>query len=191
MADDKLKGRNHGGANPNNSTDDPRIIWEDGTWAIIEAGDHVDGIARTKTRDTWQDALKSGSYDPALTAKPGAQSIAQGKFVKVKLADLLAHPYVAPGQPAPTPPTLAPVGKIPSAKGFIPIKQTPVDAPVAPPSPTIAKPWKVIPEYPHVCLVCGGRYYRGLDKTIHQETEAKDGGKCPGAPAKAKKIVKV
>jgi hypothetical protein len=182
MADPKLIGQKHGGSNPNNSTADPRIIWEDGTWAIIEAGDHEPGLARSETRDTLAKVIQTNSWDPARVTQPGKASIAQGQLVKVKLAELLATPQRPAAAPTQGQLTLAPVGAIPSPKGFIKIPATPDTAPNAPPSPFLPKSWKTrdIPEYPHTCLVCKGRYYQGLDKVIHQETEALDGGKCPG-----------
>ncbi len=156
--------------NPNNSTTDPRVIWEDGTWAIIEAGDCWDGLARSKTRDNPGDAV-AATWDPALTVMPGPNSVSGKKLVKVKLTDLLAHPLVQ-----------APAGKLPTAKDWS-------KSPVAPPSPFKPKPWPVkeIPEFPHVCRVCGGRFYQGLSKTIHEATEHSPlAGACPG-PTKAQK----
>lgn len=184
--DQKLVGQKHGGSNPNNSTADPRVIWEDGNWAIIEAGDYPPGIGRSKTRDSLADAI-TAPFDLVnpLTTPPGPKAVLDQKLVKVKLADLLATPVPQGLGPAgvPTPIQTAPIGSIPSPRGFIPIKATPNNAPVAPPSPFLSKPWskRDVPEYPHTCRVCGGRYYQGLDKIIHQETEAQDGGKCPGA----------
>src|SRR5690242_17601224 len=77
--------------NKNNSTQDDRVIWEDGTWAIIEAGDCWDGLARSKTRDSLGEAVASKSWDPNQTSMPGPQSVSAKKLVKVKLADLLGN----------------------------------------------------------------------------------------------------
>jgi hypothetical protein len=157
--------------NPNNSTNDERVIWEDGTWAIIEAGDHMAGMGRSKTRDSIGDAL-SADWDPANTAQPGPSSVQAKKLIKVKLADLLANPVRA------------------KAPGVMP---KPADFGVAPPSPFMPKPWAghPVPEFPHVCVSCGGRYYQGFAKTIHESTEHTDlRGACPG-PAKAVKKAKL
>lgn len=164
--------------NQNNSTPDDRVIWEDGTWAIIECGDAWDGLSRSKTRDNLGDAIQA-TWDPGMTTMPGANSITAKKMVKVKLADLLANA----GKAAPT--SLG--GVLPKAKAFR--TPTPADVPAAPPSPYLSKPWegKNVPEFPHVCRACGGRYYQGLSKTVHQDTEntALD-GKCPGAQKSTK-----
>jgi len=147
--------------NPNNSTPDERVLWEDGTWAIVEAGDYPVGIGRTRTCDTPGDTL-SATWEAGLITAPGAKSIAARKLVKVQLADLLAN----------TPPRKA-VAAVAAPRDFIP----------APPSPFLPKPWgRVVPEFPHLCRVCGGRFYQGLMKTVHEATEGA-GGACPG-PAK-------
>ena len=209
MADQKLVGIRHGGSNPNNSTTDPRIIWEDGQWAIIEAADHIDGLPRSQTRASLREAILTNSWDANRTTCPGKQTIAQGALVKVKLADLLTFPIQWPPssapQTVPTPVTvpggqvtipmpnvpMAPIKAIPSPKGYIPIKATPNSAPHSPPSPFLPKPWgKDVPEFPEVCLVCGGRIYRGLNKVIHQDTEAVNGGACPGKTKAKAKVTK-
>lgn len=156
--------------NPNNSTNDDRVIWEDGTWAVIEAGDCWDGLARSKTRDNPGDAI-AAPWDPGMTTMPGPQSVAGRKLVKVKLADVLAKPTTTPASAA-----------MPQVKDWS-------KAPVAPVSPFLPKPWagRNVPEFPHVCIRCGGRYYWGLNKSIHEATETGPlQGACPGAPAKTR-----
>lgn len=72
-----------------------KIWWDDGTWAVIEAKDLPPGCPRSKTNDTVGDAVKSTSWNPALTHVPGPGSL--NKFVKVRLADLTgAHQYQTP-----------------------------------------------------------------------------------------------
>src|SRR3954470_15644595 len=85
------------GGNKNNSTEDPRIIWEDGQFAIIEGRDCWDGLERSKTRDNLGDAIRQPIAGPM--PKPGAGKATD--LVKVKLADMLANPVVgqAPGAP--------------------------------------------------------------------------------------------
>lgn len=162
--------QSNGLSNPNNSTTDPRIIWEDGTWAIIEAKDWPPGIGRSKTRDTVPDAI-AATWEAGLgNIAIGPQSIRASKLVKVKLGDFLNVP----------PPSLSPgpLGGL-SPKAF----QDPA-TPVAPPSPMMPKPWKGkdIPEYPHVCPNCGGRTVHMPSGHIHEMTDPKHSrgdGSCP------------
>src|SRR6266446_153460 len=142
--------------NPNNSTQDPRVIWEDGLWAIIEAGDSPNGLARSKTRDNLKEVM-TANWDPAMTVAPGPASIAAKKLVKVRLVDLLATPQAKQVNTA----------AIPTARAFEAQGQ------IAPPSPFIPKPWKTkdIPAFPHQCRACGGRYYLGLSKSVPEATE--------------------
>lgn len=160
------------GANPSNSTSDPRVIWEDGMWAIIEAKDYPPGIGRSKSRDLLGDAIAS-NWEPALLTPPGAKSIAAKQLVKVKLAEFWATSPTGQGTP-----------KI-IGKGLL----NPADfaQPVAPPSPFLPKPYKGkdIPEYPHKCPGCGGRFYMGATQIVHESTDPRKGlgdGKCPGPP---------
>lgn len=160
----------------NNSSGDDRVISEDGKWAIIEAGDCWDGLSRSKTRDNIGDAI-SAPWDAGMTVMPGPGSVAAKKLVKVKLADLLANPA------NPTPPRPAVTG-LPSPKDF-------KKDPVAPQSPFMSKPYtaKNIPEFPHQCRVCGGRFYQGLTKVVHESTEKdpKLQGACPGTATNTEK----
>jgi hypothetical protein len=168
------------GGNNNNSTNDPRIIWEDGTWAIIEAGDCWDGLARSKTRDTIGDAHQA-TWDAGMTTMPGPQSIAAKKLVKVKFQDMLNNP---PALPTPGN-SLAPRKALPTPSSFQP---PPSPAPSSPFSP---KPWtgRNVPEFPQHCQFCNGWYYKGLDKTIHQSTENDPvlKGACPATAKQADK----
>lgn len=172
MADPKNLGSN---GNMNNSTGDDRVIWEDGKWAIIEAGDAWDGLARSKTRDNLGDAISAG-WDPGMTVMPGPQSVRARKLVKVALKDLLAHRPGVQGTPA--------VG-MPRPQDY----KTPPGTPVAPPSPFMKKPWDPgpmpgmnVPEFPHVCRICGGRFYQGLNNIVHEATEHTAlRGACPGS----------
>ena len=159
--------------NQNNSTNDDRVIWEDGQWAIIEAGDCWDGLSRSKTRDSIGDAV-AAPWDPGMTTMPGPNSVTAKKLVKVKLAELLAKPATAARGVFPTPASFKDNGPVPAA----------------PVSPFLPKPWKGkdIPEYPHVCRVCQGRYYQGLDKVIHEATEHSAlQGACPGPSGNSKR----
>lgn len=171
MADPKNLRQN---GNVNNSTGDDRVIWEDGHRAIIEAEDWPFGVPRSKTRDNISDAV-SAPIDAGMGQVPiGPQSIRAKKLVAVPLKDLLAAPRNSP--PVPTGNVALPNPanwRAPTAPG----------TPVAPQSPFMNKPWssKNVPEFPHVCQACGGRFYQGLSKTIHEATEHDPQlrGECP------------
>lgn len=155
--------------NPNNRTQDPRVVWEDGTIAIIEAGDYPVGIPRSKSRKTLKEAAQQVP-DAGLTTAPGAGTIANKDYVTVWLKDLLGTPV--PGTVATPTTTMTPAAFRGAAT---PTKPLPPDF-----------PGKNVPEYPHTCLVCKGKYYQGWYKTIHESTENGPlAGACPGpAPSK-------
>lgn len=158
--------------NPNNSTGDPTVLWEDGTWAIIEAGDYPPGIGRSKTRDPGDLAGTLGaSWEPSLLTPPGPQAVREKKWLKVKLADYLAAPKKATGISPPIP------FNINNPRAF----QDP-KTPIAPPSPFLPKPWKSVPEFPYVCPTCGGRFVQLAISSIHEMTEQDPvlRGRCPG-----------
>lgn len=134
-----------------------KVYWDDGTWAVIEAGDlPLTGIPRSKTNDTVADAIKSNSWDPALTTLPGPKS--RKHFVKIKITD------IPPGTPITT-------ANLQAANPAIPVRKA------MPITPTNYK-GKIIPDYPHPCHVCGGRQLILFSSTEHE------GGSCPGPQKK-------
>lgn len=149
-----------------NGTQDPRIIWEDGHIAIIYAKDFPanSGMGRSKTRDDLQDAIKAPVDDQLVTPAGGGS---QHKFVKVKLAELLARPLVSPAM-APKPLHRLPV----SPREFMPV------------SPKIAQSGtykgRIIPDFPHKCQLCGGMYYQGAVEAVHPTPD----GQCPALSGK-------
>lgn len=145
-----------------NSTNDPRVLWEDGQSAIIFAGDFPanTGMGRSKTRKTLPDAI-AAPIDPALVTGAGAGS--KGDLIKVWLAELLQRPVGGvQGLQAP------PVGRLPSSPRNL-----------DPTPPRIAKSGSykgmVIPDFPHTCTACGGKYYQGMFDAVHPTPD----GKCP------------
>lgn len=150
-----------------NGTGDPRIVWEDGVVAIIQARDFPanTGMGRGPTRKTPVEALQT-QIDPTRVTMPGAG--AMNDFVKVVLKDLLARPVGAAPAQAPAP-----------AKGF---------GFRPPPKPMVASGYGsvakgvVIPDahFPHICGVCGGWYYQGTGE--HSTPD----GRCPSKSAKKK-----
>lgn len=157
--------QNVGGITVVNSTGDPRVIWEDGKFAVIHARDFPanTGMGRGPTRKDVQDAINT-QVDPARQNSPGSGSI--NDFCKVVLAELLARavtakaPVSAPTRPGSRPP---PVPMIASGYGSVP-KGT------------------VIPDahFPHVCGMCGGWYYQGSGE--HPTPD----GRCPTSVKKKK-----
>lgn len=143
-----------------NGTKDPRIVWEDGHIAILYAKDFPanTGMGRSKTRDDVKDAINA-VIDDTLQSAPGAGSL--HKFVKVRLSEILARPL--------------PAGPAPVARGRLPIDPSQFK-PVA---PKIAKSGsyagQIIPDYPHDCTACGGKFYQGMFGGIHPTPD----GKCP------------
>lgn len=143
-----------------NGTSDPRVIWEDGHVAIIYAKDFPagTGMGRSKTRADIKDAINA-TVDDTLQTMPGKGSY--NDFVKVWLKDLLARP-LATG-PAPALPKRLPV----SPKDFVPV------------APVVAKSGRyaghIIPDFPHDCAACGGKYYQGMFHDVHDTPD----GKCP------------
>lgn len=142
-----------------NSTNDPRIIWEDGHIAIIYAKDFPagTGMGRSKTRDDLKSAINADVDDQLQTAVgPGSAN----KLVKVWLRDMLARPPIttqkavqsrlpiSPDQFRPVAPVIAQGG---SYKGH------------------------VIPDFPHDCVRCGGKYYQGMFSSVHPTPD----GECP------------
>lgn len=146
-----------------NSTGDPRIIWEDGFVAIIYAKDFPAnaGMGRSKTRKDIADAIKATIDDQLVTA-PGAGSAHD--FVKVWLKELLARPL--------------PVGPAPKVQARLPIDPSQFK----PVSPKIASggtyKGKIIPDFPHDCHSCGGKYYQGMFSSVHDTPD----GRCPNDP---------
>jgi hypothetical protein len=143
-----------------NGTGDPRIIWEDGHVAIIYAKDFPanTGMGRSKTRDDLKDAINATIDDQLVTA-PGAGSA--HKFIKVWLKDLLARPL--PAGPAPKV-----VGRLPiDPAQFIPVA----------PKIAISGRYKgqIIPDFPHDCQACGGKFYQGMISSVHPTPD----GRCP------------
>jgi hypothetical protein len=166
------------GQNPNNSTNDNRVIWEDGNWAVIDINDWPESIGRSKTRDAGdiQGCLGS-SWEAGLAGvKPGASSYGQKKWVKVKLAELLN-----------TPPAPKTIPQVVQPRMFKPLQDP--KTPVAPPSPFMPKPYKTVPDWPFVCQTCGGRFVQLATSSIHELTEFDPmlKGACPG-PVAAKKL---
>lgn len=151
-----------------NSTNDPRIIWEDGLVAIIYAKDFPagTGMGRSKTRADLKDAINATIDDQLVTA-PGKGSMHD--FVKVWLKDLLARPL-----PGPAAPKIQ--GRLPiDPKQFIPV------------APVIAKSGRyagqIIPDFPHDCTACGGKYYQGMFSGVHDTPD----GRCPAEAKSAGK----
>ena len=150
-----------------NSTQDPRIIWEDGHVAIIYGKDFPanSGMGRSKTRKDIKDALNA-AVDDQLVTPPGAGSAHD--FVKVKLAELLARPLQLNPAMAPKPMARLPV----SPREFVPV------------TPKIAQSGKykgkIIPDFPHYCQLCGGAYYQGAVEAVHPTPD----GKCPALSGK-------
>lgn len=151
-----------------NGTADPRIVWEDGHVAIIYAKDFPagTGMGRSKTRSDIKDAINA-TIDDALHTMPGKGSF--GDFVKVWLKDLLARPLST--GPGPQLPKRLPV----DPKDFRPV------------SPVIATSGRykgqIIPDFPHDCPTCGGKYYQGMFSSIHPTED----GECPATKPKLKK----
>jgi hypothetical protein len=150
-----------------NSTQDPRIVWEDGYVAIIYAKDFPanSGMGRSKTRKDIKDALNA-AVDDQLVTPPGANSAHD--FVKVKLADLLARPLQLNPAMAPQLPKRLPI----SPREFMPV------------TPKIAQTGRykghIIPDFPHDCQLCGGKYYQGAVEAVHPTQD----GKCPALSGK-------
>jgi hypothetical protein len=148
-----------GGITRVNSTGDARIIWEDGHVAIIYAKDFPagTGMGRSKTRDDVKDAIQA-TVDDQLQTLPGPGSA--NKFIKVWLKDLLARPVAT--QQAVVRPRLAI-----SPADFKPV------------TPKIAQSGKfkgqVIPDFPHDCPHCGGKFYQGMFSAVHDTPD----GLCP------------
>src|SRR5687768_5505538 len=90
-----------GGITRVNSTGDSRVIWEDGTVAIIYAKDFPagTGMGRSPTRKTIPDALNA-TIDAARQTAAGAG--VANDFVKVYLKELLAR-GAAPKKPSVSP----------------------------------------------------------------------------------------
>lgn len=157
-----------GGITAVNGTNDPRVLWEDGKFAVIHARDFPanTGMGRGATRKTLQEAIMT-TVDPSRVTAPGMGSM--NDFCKVVLSDLLARPLNG-AKPLPINPSMfrgrpAPRPMVASGYGSVP-KGT------------------VIPDahFPHVCGMCGGWYYQG-----NGEHPTPD-GKCPSeAKAKGKK----
>jgi len=147
-----------GGITIINSTSDSRVLWEDGTFAVIYAKDFPanSGMGRSPTRKDVTAAIKA-TVDPARTQPPG-QGTAMD-FCKVMLQELLARPAgfrkpsVSPGMFGGRPPAKQ---MIASGYGSVP-KGT------------------LIPDghFPHICGMCGGWYYQGT-----REHPTPD-GRCP------------
>lgn len=143
-----------------NQTGDPRVVWEDGQIAIIYAKDFPanSGMGRSKTRGQLTDAIKA-TIDDQLQTMPGAGSA--NDFVKVWLKELLARPSAGMAQPKVVP-------RLP----IDPIQFRPV-------APKIATggtyKGQVIPDFPHDCEKCGGKYYQGNFSSIHPTPD----GLCP------------
>lgn len=152
-----------------NSTGDPRVVWEDGHIAIIYARDFPanSGMGRSKTRDDVADAIKA-TVDDQLQIPVGAGSM--GKFVKVWLKELLARPVVVPGGGPKVMPRL------------------PIDpSQFRPVNPVVAKSGnykgQIIPDFPHDCVRCGGKYYQGMFSNVHPTPD----GRCPAEDKKMDK----
>lgn len=154
-----------GGITAVNTTGDPRVLWEDGKFAIIHARDFPagTGMGRGPTRKDIQDAINT-QVDPARQNAAGAGTI--NDFVKVLLSELLARPVGSKTIAAP-PPRIGnrppPKQMIASGYGSVP-KGT------------------VIPDahFPHVCGMCGGWYYQGSGE--HNTPD----GRCPTSVKKKK-----
>lgn len=127
-------------------------VSSDGLWGAISGADYMSlpagTVPRTKTGDTPGKAMKN-TWDPANTAPIGPGSI--GKYVKVRLSDIPGH--------APPPIKInistqnygSRVGDGPG-----PIKS------------------RHIPEYPHVCNLCGGKML-----WLFTSQEHEGGKECP------------
>lgn len=156
-----------GGITVVNSTGDPRIIWEDGKFAIIHARDFPanTGMGRSTTRKSIQEAIMQ-QVDPARQTAAGPGSI--NDFVKVLLSDLLARPVGSP--------KALPVSPHQFRGGRPPPKQMIASGYGSVPKGT------VIPDahFPHVCGMCGGWYYQGTGE--HSTPD----GRCPSVKPKKK-----
>ncbi len=159
--------QNVGGITAVNSTGDPRVLWEDGKFAVIHARDFPanTGMGRSTTRKTMQEAQNT-TVDPMRVQPPGMGSM--NDFCKVVLAELLARPVTAKATTQAAPPTRfgnrpAPKPMVASGYGSVP-KGT------------------VIPDahFPHVCGMCGGWYYQGSGE--HPTPD----GRCPTSKPKKK-----
>lgn len=143
-----------------NSTNDPRVVWEDGVIAIIFAHHFPagTGMGRGPTRKTVPEAIVT-TIDPSRVTMPGAGTM--NDFVKVSLAELLARPMNAQ----------APKTQ-PAIKGFS--GRPPAKPMVASGYGSVPK-GTVIPDghFPHLCGVCGGWYYQGTGE--HSTPD----GQCP------------
>lgn len=151
-----------------NGTADPRVLWEDGHVAIIYAKDFPanSGMGRSKTRKDVADAINA-AIDDALVTMPGAGSAHD--FIKVRLAELLARPVTAP------------VARV--------VARLPVDpSQYKPVAPRIAQSGRykgqIIPDFPHDCIACGGKYYQGMYTSIHDTPD----GECPALKKPALKL---
>lgn len=154
-----------------NSTQDSRIVWEDGNVAVIYARDFpaMTGMGRSRTR-TQVGAAVAAPIEDALQTPVGAKS--GGEFVKVWLKELLARPPLPAGTAGlPAMPVRLPL----DPKDFRPV------------APQIATggtyKGKVIPDFPHPCVRCGGMMYQGNFSTVHPTPD----GKCPADNVKPKK----
>lgn len=143
-----------------NGTGDPRVIWEDGHVAVIYAKDFPAnaGMGRSKTRKDVKDAINA-AIDDALVTSPGAGSAHD--FVKVRLKELLARPL--------------PSGPAPRVQARLPIDPSQF----RPVTPKIAQSGKykghIIPDFPHDCSACGGKFYQGMFSSVHDTPD----GRCP------------
>lgn len=154
--------QNVGGITAVNNTGDPRVLWEDGKFAIIHARDFPanTGMGRGPSRDDIQKAINT-NVDPTRVTGVGPGSL--NDFVKVVLSELLARPLTAAtkkpstlfrGRPEPKPMIASGYGSVP--KGT------------------------VIPDahYPHVCGMCGGWYYQGTGEHTTPDGKCPTGGKA-------------
>lgn len=148
-----------------NSTKDLRVLWEDGQVAVIYGGDFPagTGMGRSKTRTSLPDVLNA-QIDPLLNAPVGPKSRAD--FVKVFLADLLARP----------------VGSPPVAVAQPRLLSSPDQLRATPPRIAASGTYKgsVIPDFPHTCMRCGGKYYQGMFNAVHNTAD----GRCPAESKK-------
>lgn len=149
-----------------NSTTDPRVLWENGHVAVIFGGDFPagTGMGRSKTRTSLQDVLNT-QIDPVLDSPVGPKS--RGDFIKVYLAELLARPAGSTKAHA------VPVPRLPTS---------PDQLRVSPPRIAASGTYKgsVIPDFPHTCGRCGGKYYQGMFNAMHNTPD----GRCPAESKK-------
>lgn len=150
--------QNVGGITAVNSTGDPRVLWEDGKFAVIHARDFPanTGMGRSATRPTMQAAM-TAAIDPGRQNAAGPGSMQD--FCKVVLAELLARPLT---------------GVKKQTTGFA-FKGRPDPKPMIASGYGTAPKGTVIPDahFPHNCGVCGGWYYMGTGE--HPTPD----GKCP------------